>query len=80
MLKIVAKYRPNKFRSTDQMANDSQMNPFIDEMTKAGLLNALSNCCRTVISDEADMSFAENGIFYSYMTSRGNSEVNCRGS
>jgi len=80
MLKTVAKHRPNKFQSTDQIVTDYQINPFIDEMSKAGLLNALSNCCRTVISDEADMSFAENGIFYSLMTSRCNIEMNCRGS
>lgn len=80
MLKVVAKYRPNKFRPTDQIVTDSQINPFIDEMSKAGLLNALSDCCRIVISDEADMSFGENGIFYSCTTSRSNSpETNCRG-
>ncbi|CAF3700030.1 unnamed protein product [Rotaria sp. Silwood1] len=65
MLKTVVLHRPTKFLSTSQIAVGSQVNASLDEMSKAGLMSGLDECCRTVICDEADMTFADVGLFLS---------------
>ncbi|CAF3947759.1 unnamed protein product [Rotaria sp. Silwood2] len=68
MLKTVVLHRPTKFLSTSQVAVDSPVNASLDEMSKAGLMSGLDECCRTIICDEADMTFAGVGLFLSNNT------------
>ena len=79
MLKCVAIHRPTKFVSGNQGAMVHQVNPTLDEMSKAGLMAGLDDCCRTFICDEADMTFVDLGLFVSNNGSRPSVEMNCRG-
>jgi len=63
MLKTVVAHRPKKFRTTHQAVIGHQVNASLDEMSKAGLLSGLDDCCRTVICDQADMTLADTGLF-----------------
>ncbi len=80
MLKTVVTHRPTKFRTTDQAIIGHQVNATLDEMSKAGLITGLDGCCRTVVCDEADMTFADSGLFLSHNMCRTGAEMNCRGS
>ena len=60
MLKVVADHRPTKFCSTAQSAVGEQINPTLDEMSKAGLLSTLDDCCRTLVCDEACANHGSN--------------------
>lgn len=79
MLQTLATYRPNKFRSKDQVVVGDPINPTFDEMSKAGLMTGLNDCCRTIVCDEADMTFTDAGIFKSYNAGRISAEIDCRG-
>ena len=79
MVSSVVKHRANKFQSEHQILIDKPVNPTLDEMSKAGLLAALDDCCRTIICDEADMVFGDVGLFLSNNTCKPATEVNCRG-
>lgn len=79
MLKIVASHRRTKFRCAVQNIADDEVNPTLDEMSRAGLLSALDNCCRTLICDEADMTFADVGLFLTCNSYRTSTDLNCRG-
>lgn len=79
MLKVVADNRPTKFCSTAQSAVGDQVNPTLDEMSKAGLLSTLDDCCRTLVCDEADMTFADSSLFLTNSSYRTSAEMNCRG-
>lgn len=79
MLKIVASYRPGKFRSAVQGATGEEVNPTLDEMSRAGLMSALDDCCRTLVCDEADMTFSDVGLFLTNNSYRTAAEMNCRG-
>ena len=50
----------------------------LDEFTKAGLMDALRKCTKIVITDEADMTFADVGLFH--CSPKPANENNCRGS
>ena len=56
-----------------------EVNATLDEMTKAGLMTSLDDCCRTFVCDEADMTFSDVGLFLSHNMCRGTAEMNCRG-
>jgi hypothetical protein len=73
-------HRPGKFRSASHVGVDSPINVSLDEMSKAGLMSGLDECCRTVICDEADITFSDVGLFLSNNASRCSPEMNCRGS
>lgn len=79
MLKTVVMHRPKKFRPNDQAVVGHPINATLDEMSRAGLMTGLDDCCRTVVSDEADMMFQDIGLFLSHNTLRASSEMNCRG-
>ncbi|CAF4844730.1 unnamed protein product [Rotaria socialis] len=79
MLNTVVLNRPMKFRSTNQINLGSEGNPCLDEMSKAGLMSSLDECCRLLICDEADMTFADAGLFLSNNNIRTSAEMNCRG-
>lgn len=79
MLKTVVLHRPSKSRSNNQIAIDQQINVALDEMSKAGLMSGLDDCCRVVVCDEADMTFADAGLFLSHNICRTGVEMNCRG-
>ena len=79
MLKTVVIHRPRKFRTSDHTNIDSSVNATLDEMSKAGLLTGLDDCCRTIVCDEADMTFADVGLFLSSNGYRPVAEMNCRG-
>jgi hypothetical protein len=79
MLKSVSLHRPKKFVSGSQAAMSNQVNPTLDEMSKAGLMAGLDDCCRTFICDEADMTFVDLGLFLSNNSCRASVEMNCRG-
>lgn len=79
MLKVVADHRPAKFCSNAQSAVGNQVNPTLDEMSKAGLLSTLDDCCQTLVCDEADMTFADTGLFLTSNSCRTSAEMNCRG-
>ncbi|CAF5130271.1 unnamed protein product, partial [Rotaria magnacalcarata] len=57
---------PTKFCSTSQVAVGIQANPSLDEMSKAGLMSGLDECCRIMICDEADITFSDVGLFLSH--------------
>jgi hypothetical protein len=80
MLKTVAIYRPSKFLSASSVAVSNQVNPSLDEMSKAGLMSGSDDCCRTFIYDEADMTFADIALFLTNTCFRTSAEMNCRGS
>ena len=65
MLKAVVMHRPAKFRSNSQMITGNMVNPTLDETSKPGLMSGLDDSCRTIICDEADMTFAHVGLFLS---------------
>ena len=48
----------------------------LDEFTKAGLMDALRKCTKVVITDEADMTFADVGLFHCFPKPA--NENNCR--
>lgn len=73
------KYRAKKFQSGHQILTDNPVNATLDEMSKAGLLTALDDCCRTIVCDEADMIFGDVGLFLSNNNCKPTYEVNCRG-
>ena len=79
MLKCVAENRPTKFVSNSQGAISHQVDPTLDEMSKAGLLTGVNDCCRTFVCDEADMTFVDLGVFLTNSYSRASAEMNCRG-
>ncbi|CAF1256015.1 unnamed protein product [Rotaria magnacalcarata] len=79
MLNTVVFNRPTKFRSKNQINLGSEVNPCLDEMSKAGLMSSLDECCRLLICDEADMTFADAGLFLSNNNIRTSAEMNCRG-
>ena len=78
MLRTVVNHRPTKFRASDH-TNESPINATLDEMSRAGLLAGLDDCCRTIVCDEADMTFADVGLFLSSNGYRPAAEMNCRG-
>lgn len=49
----------------------------LDEFTKAGLMDALKKCTKIVITDEADMTFADVGLFNCFPKPA--NENHCRG-
>ncbi len=65
MLKNVALHRPTKFHSSAHATVDSQINPTLDEISKAELMSSLDDCCHTFVCDEADMTFTDVGLFLS---------------
>ncbi|CAF1078046.1 unnamed protein product [Rotaria magnacalcarata] len=78
MLQTVVLHRPTKFCSTSQVAVGIQANPSLDEMSKAGLMSGLDECCRIMICDEADITFSDVGLFLSHNGCRASPEMNCR--
>ncbi|CAF1489565.1 unnamed protein product [Adineta ricciae] len=78
MLKVVVTHRLNKFRKADQIVTGQNVNATLDETSKAGLLAALDDCCRTIVCDEADLTFADIGLFYLINTGRAQPDMNCR--
>lgn len=48
----------------------------LDEFTKAGLMDALKKCTKVIITDEADMTFADVGLFSCFPKPA--NENNCR--
>ena len=78
MLRTIVIHRPTKFRSNEQAVIEQKTNVTLDEMSKAGLMAGLDGCCRTVVCDEADMTFADLGLFLSCNTGRPAVEMNCR--
>ena len=78
MLKTVVLNRPSKFRSRSQVAVGSEVSANMDEMSKAGLMSGLEECCRTAICDETDMIFADVGLFLTNSACRTSNEMNCR--
>jgi hypothetical protein len=79
MLKAVILHRPRKFKSSGHTNADQSISATLDEMSKAGLLAGLDECCRTIVCDEADMTFADVGLFLSSNGYRPATEMNCRG-
>ena len=78
-LKSVLTYRPTKFGLCNQGPITDVRNATLDEMTKAGLMSSIDGCCRMLICDEADMVFADTGIFLTHNSCRVTNETNCRG-
>jgi hypothetical protein len=58
-------------------ANGKGTDLCLDEFTKAGLINALDKCTKIFITDEADMTFVDAGLFDGF--SKSSAEANCRG-
>ena len=56
--------------------NNENRDYWMDEFTRAGLMNSLDKCTKIFISDEADIAFTESGLFYGLGKSA--AEVNCR--
>ncbi len=79
MLTTIAIHRPAKFVPSKQGATSDEINPTLDEMSKAGLMSALDGSCRTLVCDEADMIFADVGIFLTTNSTRTSPDMNCRG-
>lgn len=79
MLKSVVIHRPTKFRTNYESILEEDVNATLDEISKAGLMVGLDGRCRTVISDEADIIFADVGLFLSHNMSVAAKEMNCRG-
>jgi len=80
MLKNVAINRPTKFQPAVKTTAVEEINPVLDEMSRAGLMSALDDCCRMLVCDEADMTFADVALFLTNNSYRIGAEMNCRGS
>jgi hypothetical protein len=80
MLTTVAIHRPTKFLSSGHAGVVDEINPTLDEMSKAGLMTASDGCTRTLVCDEADMTFSDVGIFLASNSNRTSPDMNCRGS
>jgi hypothetical protein len=48
----------------------------LDEFTRAGLINCLDNCTKIFMTDEADMTFVDAGLFNGFP--KPSPETNCR--
>ena len=48
----------------------------LDEFSRAGLLSALDRCTKIFMTDEADMTFADAGLFNGF--AKPSAEMNCR--
>jgi len=57
-------------------ANNENNDYWMDEFTRAGLMNSLDKSTKIFISDEADIAFTESGLFYGF--GKPSAEVNCR--
>jgi hypothetical protein len=79
MLKTVVIHRPGKSRGSDHTNTDLPVNATLDEMSKAGLLAGLDDCCPAIVCDEADMNFADVGLFLSSNGYRPVAAMHCRG-
>lgn len=79
LLGAVAAHRSSKFCPSEQTGNGTEVNPTLDEMSKAGLMTALDGCTRTFVCDEADMTFADVGMFLTSNSGRTSPDMNCRG-
>ncbi len=71
MLITIAVHRPTKFVPSKQGATG-------DEISKAELMSALDASSRTLICDEADMTFADVRIFLTSNSTRISPDMNCR--
>jgi len=57
-------------------ANGTNGDVCVDEFTRAGLINSLDRSTKIFITDEADISFADTGLFNCY--AKPSAESNCR--
>ncbi|CAF1574358.1 unnamed protein product, partial [Rotaria sordida] len=57
-------------------ANGQDFDLCLDEFTRAGLMNCLERCTKIFMTDEADMSFVDAGLFNGFP--KPSAEVNCR--
>lgn len=57
-------------------AEEVDVNLCLDEFSRAGLVNSLGNSTKIFMADEADITFADAGLFNGI--SRSSAEMNCR--
>jgi hypothetical protein len=56
---------------------NGQNNDFcVDEFTRAGLMNCLDKSTKIFLTDEADISFVDSGLFNAF--AKPSAETNCR--
>jgi hypothetical protein len=56
--------------------DDVDVNLCLDEFTRAGLMNTLDKSTKIFMADEADMTFADAGLFNGF--AKPSAEMNCR--
>lgn len=55
---------------------EMDVNLCLDEFSRAGLINSLGNSTKIFLADEADIAFADAGLFNGI--ARSSAEMNCR--
>jgi len=56
--------------------DDVDVDLCLDEFSRAGLMNSLDKCTKIFMTDEADITFADTGLFNGF--SKPSAEMNCR--